>query len=99
MRNLKERKLETKTNTGMIQNIHDIYKNIRLNLLLCRLPKTDQQAVVNKAFQFLTVTIIADTYDRYLGDFYASNQVSNTTSITSRHPIHLIHDQNSLRKL
>lgn len=74
-------------------------KKTRSHLLLCWLPKAKQQAVVHKALKFLAVAIITDAYYRNFWDFDAGNKISNSPSISSRHTINLIHDENSLHIL
>lgn len=62
------------------------------NLLLSRFPVVKWQAVVDKTLELLTVAIITDADDRNLRNLYASNKISHSTSISSRHAINLIHD-------
>lgn len=59
--------------------------------MLCRFPKVQKQTVVHKTFQFLTVAIITDANNWNFGDLYAGNKICNSSSISSRHSIDLIH--------
>jgi hypothetical protein len=85
--------------TEQVLKERTVYRHQPKNLLFCRFPKAEKQTVVHKTFQFLTVSVIANAYNRNFGNLDASNKVSNSTSISSRHPINLIHNQHSFRML
>ena len=55
--------------------------------------------MIDKTLKFLTVAVITDTDDGYFRHLDASNKISHSTSISSRHTINLVHNQYSLRLL
>lgn len=71
----------------------------KTNLLFRRFPKTEKQAIIYKTFQFLTVAVITYTDNRNFGDLYASNKISDSSSISSGHSVYLIHNQHGFGML
>jgi len=64
----------------------------RNNLLFRWFSEVEHQAVINKTLQFLAITVITNADDRNPAYVDASNKISNTTPIYSRHTVNFIHD-------